>query len=210
MFRQMHEENFKIVLHVVSCPEDLHGEVGDTGAALANQSSAAVYWQNHREVSSKGVDGWWPDEGDELPPSSRLARNRMYWEGSQAFKPNVRPIALHRNGYAGMQRYSWLWSGDTLSTWKTLAAQVNGGDHRWTLRHSVLGYRHRRLCADEGVYGGAVCAMVSVQLVLSVVSLPWTNMDAATTVGMGYGKLWTGRVRWPVCGAYIADAKRII
>jgi alpha-glucosidase (family GH31 glycosyl hydrolase) len=127
MFHQMHEENFKIVLHVVSCPEDLHGEVGDAGAALADPSSAAVYWQTHHEVWSKGVDGWWPDEGDELPPASRLARNRMYWDGSQVFRPNVRPFALHRNGYAGMQRYAWLWSGDTLSTWKTLAAQVMGG-----------------------------------------------------------------------------------
>jgi alpha-glucosidase/alpha-D-xyloside xylohydrolase len=51
----------------------------------------------------------------------------MYWEGSQRFEPNVRPFALHRNGYAGMQQYAWLWSGDTLSTWKTLAAQVMVG-----------------------------------------------------------------------------------
>jgi alpha-glucosidase (family GH31 glycosyl hydrolase) len=127
MLREMHEEHFKVMVHVTSPPEDLHGEVGDTGAALKDPSSAAVYWPKHREVWSKGVDGWWPDEGDELRPASRLARNRMYWEGSQIFAPNVRPFALHRNGYAGMQRYGWLWSGDTLSTWKTLAAQVMVG-----------------------------------------------------------------------------------
>lgn len=127
MFHEMHAEHFKVVLHVVSCPEDLHGEVGDTGAALADPSSAAVYWPEHHEVWKTGVDGWWPDEGDELRPESRLARNRMYWEGSQLFQPNVRPFALHRNGYAGTQRYAWLWSGDTLSTWKTLAAQVMVG-----------------------------------------------------------------------------------
>lgn len=127
MFREMHQAHFKVVLHVVSCPEDLHGEVSDTGAALQDPSSAAVYWARHRKVQRTGVDGWWPDEGDELRPASRLARNRMYWEGSQLFEPNVRPFALHRNGYAGMQRYAWLWSGDTLSTWKTLAAQVMVG-----------------------------------------------------------------------------------
>lgn len=127
MFRELHDEHFKVVLHVVSCPEDLHGEVGDTGAALQDPSSAAVYWTQHRQVQRTGVDGWWPDEGDELRPASRLARNRMYWEGSQLFEPNIRPFALHRNGYAGMQRYAWLWSGDTLSTWKTLAAQVMVG-----------------------------------------------------------------------------------
>ena len=127
MFRQMHDEHFKVVLHVVSPPEDLHGEVGDTGEALKDPSDAAVYWPKHREVQRTGVDGWWPDEGDELVPASRLARNRMYWEGSQVFQPNVRPFALHRNGYAGIQRYGWMWSGDTRSTWKTLAGQIMDG-----------------------------------------------------------------------------------
>ena len=127
MFREMHDEHFKVILHVVSCPEDLHGDVGDSGAALDDPSSAAVYWQKHRTVKETGVNGWWPDEGDELPPASRLARNRMYWEGSQIFDPHIRPFALHRNGYAGMQRYGWLWSGDTFSTWKTLAAQIMVG-----------------------------------------------------------------------------------
>lgn len=127
IFREMHDEHFKVIVHVVSPPEDLHGEVNDSGAALKDTSNAAVYWPKHREVWSKGVDGWWPDEGDELGPDSRLLRNRMYWEGSQLFEPNVRPFALHRNGYAGMQRFGWLWSGDTLSTWKTLAAQVMVG-----------------------------------------------------------------------------------
>ncbi|MBN9617113.1 MAG: glycoside hydrolase family 31 protein [Acidobacteriales bacterium] len=127
MFRQMHDEHLKVVLHVVSPPEDLHGEVGDTGEALKDPSDAAVYWPKHREVQRTGVDGWWPDEGDELVPASRLARNRMYWEGSQLFQPNVRPFALHRNGYAGIQRYGWMWSGDTRSTWKTLAGQIMDG-----------------------------------------------------------------------------------
>jgi alpha-glucosidase (family GH31 glycosyl hydrolase) len=127
MIRELHDEHFRVLVHVVGCPEDLHGEVGDTGAALEDPSSAAMYWPKHREVQLAGVDAWWPDEGDELPPASRLARNRMYWEGSQIFQPNVRPFALHRNGYAGMQRFGWLWSGDTFSTWKTLAAQVMVG-----------------------------------------------------------------------------------
>src|SRR5205809_4142887 len=55
-----------------------------------------------------GVDGWWPDEGDALDISSRLVRNRMYWEGPQIDRPNERPYALHRNGYAGMQRWETL------------------------------------------------------------------------------------------------------
>lgn len=72
-----------------------------------------------------GVDGWWPDEGDTLDIASRLTRNRMYWEGPQIDRPHERPYALHRNGYAGMQRYaSFLWSGDVYSTWETLKTHI--------------------------------------------------------------------------------------
>ena len=39
--------------------------------------------------------------------------------------PIDRPFALHRNGYAGMQRYAaFLWSGDVYSTWETLKTHV--------------------------------------------------------------------------------------
>jgi len=49
----------------------------------------------------------------------------MYWEGPQIDRPNERPYALHRNGYAGMQRYaSFLWSGDVYSTWETLKTHI--------------------------------------------------------------------------------------
>jgi alpha-glucosidase (family GH31 glycosyl hydrolase) len=72
-----------------------------------------------------GIDGWWPDEGDPLDIASRLVRNRMYWEGPQIDRPNERPYALHRNGYAGMQRYgSFLWSGDVYSKWETLKTHI--------------------------------------------------------------------------------------
>ena len=49
----------------------------------------------------------------------------MYWEGSQLWRPNERPFALHRNGAPGMQRYgAFLWSGDVYSTWETLKTHV--------------------------------------------------------------------------------------
>ena len=41
------------------------------------------------------------------------------------WRPNERPFALHRNGYAGMQRYgAFLWSGDVYTTWETLRTHV--------------------------------------------------------------------------------------
>jgi alpha-glucosidase (family GH31 glycosyl hydrolase) len=76
-------------------------------------------------VFDLGIDGWWPDQGDGLDARSRLNRIRMYWEGSRMWRPNERPYALHRNGYAGMARYgAFLWSGDVYSTWETLRTHV--------------------------------------------------------------------------------------
>ena len=127
MIREFHNQHFNVVLHVVNPPENLHGEVTDAGSAAAVPGDAANYWQQHVPLVKLGVDGWWPDEGDILPVSSRLVRNRMYWEGGRKTSPNRRPFALHRNCYAGIQRWGWLWSGDTFSTWKTLETQIMMG-----------------------------------------------------------------------------------
>lgn len=124
---EFHDLHFKVVLHVVNPPENLHGSVNDTGAAAAVPADAANYWAQHEPFLRMGVDGWWPDEGDVLPTASRLVRNRMYWEGGRKTCPESRPFALHRNCYAGIQRWGWLWSGDTTSTWKTLETQIMEG-----------------------------------------------------------------------------------
>lgn len=124
---ELHELDFKVVLHVVNPPIDLHGTVSDTAPAADDLTDVAAYWKWHIPLDEIGVDGWWPDEGDPLPKAARLARNRMYFDGEISVRPNVRPFALHRNGYAGMQRYAWLWSGDVNCTWRTLAAQVMQG-----------------------------------------------------------------------------------
>ena len=85
----------------------------------------SCYWPAHKPLYDLGIDGWWPDQGDGYDAPSRLARIRMYWEGSQMWRPNERPYALHRNGYAGMQRYgAFLWSGDVYTTWETLKTHV--------------------------------------------------------------------------------------
>ena len=68
-------------------------------------ASVPCYWPYHKPLVDLGVDGWWPDQGDDYDAPSRLNRNRMYWEGTQLWRPDERPFALHRNGYAGMQRY---------------------------------------------------------------------------------------------------------
>ena len=123
---ELHKEHFRAVVHVVILSDQLHGSVHDTCELLQfDEAAASCYWDTHRKDFAMGVDGWWPDEGDPLDTASRLVRNRMYWEGPQIDRPDERPYALHRNGYAGMQRYaSFLWSGDVYSTWETLKTHV--------------------------------------------------------------------------------------
>ncbi|HEX7139116.1 MAG TPA: TIM-barrel domain-containing protein, partial [Vicinamibacterales bacterium] len=133
----LHAEHFKVVLHIVLEGRTLRGTVADgcsspplpggkrPDGTWPDDRQVACYWPVHKPLFDLGVDGWWPDQGDGLDASSRLARNRMYWDGARAWRPNERPFALHRNGHAGMQRYgAFLWSGDVFSTWETLATHV--------------------------------------------------------------------------------------
>jgi alpha-glucosidase (family GH31 glycosyl hydrolase) len=135
--QQLHDEHFKVVLHVAVEGRHFSGTVADscTAPPLPSGRTAdnrwppdrqvSCYWPAHKPLLDLGVNGWWPDQGDGYDAASRLARNRMYFEGTRMVRPNERVYALHRNGYAGMQRYaSFLWSGDIQSTWRTLQTHV--------------------------------------------------------------------------------------
>jgi alpha-glucosidase (family GH31 glycosyl hydrolase) len=109
MFDQLHQDHFKVVLHV-AYPTGIREWKGTVREACDSSQRAELqpscYWDMHRPVLATGVDGWWPDEGDALNLPSRLVRNRMYWDAYQRDRPNERPYALHRNGTAGMARYA--------------------------------------------------------------------------------------------------------
>src|SRR5260221_3447275 len=135
--QELHDEHFKVALHTVFEGRRFTGTVADPCTAPPIPSGrtpdghwppdrqASCYWPVHKPLLDIGVDGWWPDQGDGLDTPSRLARNRVYFEGHRMYRPNERVYALHRNGYAGMQRFaSFLWSGDVQSTWETLKTHV--------------------------------------------------------------------------------------
>jgi alpha-glucosidase/alpha-D-xyloside xylohydrolase len=137
MIQQLHDDHFKVVLHVVLEGRTLSGTVNDPCTATPLPSGrtpdgtwpgdrqVSCYWPVHKPLFDAGIDGWWPDQGDGLDAPSRRARNRMYYDGSQQWRPNQRVFALHRNGHAGMQRdAAFLWSGDVYSTWETLKTHV--------------------------------------------------------------------------------------
>ncbi|MBI3711238.1 MAG: DUF5110 domain-containing protein [Proteobacteria bacterium] len=182
MIRQLHSDHFRIALHVVDPPLHLSGTVHDRGAAAEKTDNAAHYWKEHRPVSRLGVDGWWPDVGDRLDPAARLARIRMYWDGPIMDHPNTRPFALHRNGYAGIQRHGWLWSGDIDSTWQTLATQVPVGIN----------------CGLTGIpyWGTDTGGFITTPELTGELFVRWFQYSAFCPSFRAHGRTWKLRLPW--------------
>jgi alpha-glucosidase (family GH31 glycosyl hydrolase) len=184
MLDELHRENFHAVMHAVILSDTLRGNVHDRcEISRFDESEASCYWDAHRRDFAMGVDGWWPDEGDPLDLASRLVRNRMYWEGPQIDRPNVRPYALHRNGYAGMQRYgSFLWSGDVFSTWETLKTQVP-----IAINTALTGIPY---------WGTDIGGFVPTPEFTAELYLRWFQFGAFCTLFRGHGRAWKLRLPW--------------
>jgi alpha-glucosidase (family GH31 glycosyl hydrolase) len=195
MIRQLHDDHFKVVLHIVLEGRTLTGTVADrcTAAPLPTGRSAdgkwpdvrqaACYWPFHEPLVRAGVDGWWPDQGDGLDAPSRLARNRMYWDGARRWRPDERPFALHRNGHAGMQRYAaFLWSGDVYSTWETLKTHVAVGVN----------------AALSGIpfWGTDIGGFVPTKELTGELYVRWFQFGAFCPLFRAHGRTWKLRLPW--------------
>ena len=180
----LHEKNFHAVLHTVILSDRLRGTVSDPcDLSQFDETQASCYWDAHRKDFALGVDGWWPDEGDPLNIASRLVRNRMYWEGPQLDRPNERPYALHRNGYAGMQRYaSFLWSGDVYSTWETLKTQIP-----IAINTGLTGIPY---------WGTDIGGFVPTPEFTAELYLRWFQFGAFCTLFRSHGRAWKLRLPW--------------
>jgi alpha-glucosidase (family GH31 glycosyl hydrolase) len=186
VFDQLHRDHFKVVLHVAypTGIREMHGAAKDVcDPKQRAEVQASCYWDMHRPVLNTGVDGWWPDEGDALNTPSRLVRNRMYWEASQIDRPNERPFALHRNGYAGMQRYgSFLWSGDVNSQWETLR-------------------NHIPVAVNTGLtgipyWGTDIGGFVPTKELTGELYVRWFQFAAFNTLFRSHGRTWMLRLPW--------------
>ncbi|HKV81203.1 MAG TPA: TIM-barrel domain-containing protein [Candidatus Sulfotelmatobacter sp.] len=184
MIEQLHRDNFNVVLHDVILTDKLRGTVHDPCDVRSfDAENANCYWDAHRKDFAAGVDGWWPDEGDPLDIPSRLARNRMHWEGPQIDRPNERPYSLHRNGYAGMQRYaSFLWSGDVYSTWETLKTQIP-----IAINTSLTGIPY---------WGTDIGGFVPTSEFTAELYLRWFQFGAFCTLFRSHGRTWKLRLPW--------------
>lgn len=106
----------------------------------------------YRRLLARGIDGFWHDMneptcfaawGPTTFPSSTLhdldgmggdhttAHNlyglqmdRAGYEALRRLRPDHRPFLLTRSGWAGVQRYAWHWTGDTVSSWNDLRMTV--------------------------------------------------------------------------------------
>ncbi|TDH27284.1 glycoside hydrolase family 31 protein [Segetibacter sp. 3557_3] len=128
----MHKRNVKVVLHMVPWDRDklptLQGTIPPKPGEVVDQTHIKNYWQQHQPLIDKGVDAFWPDEGDWFNLHERIKRHQLYYQGHLSSQPNVRPWSLQRNGYPGIAQWGgWVWSGDTESSWKTLEGQVAVG-----------------------------------------------------------------------------------
>jgi len=184
VIREFHKDHFKVVLHSVILSDKLRGSVHDPCEVTRfDDERASCHWDAHRRDFAIGVDGWWPDEGDPLDIPSRLVRNRLYWEGAQLDRPNERPYALHRNGYAGMQRYaSFLWSGDVYSTWETLKTQVP-----IAINTSLTGIPY---------WGTDIGGFVPTKEFTAELYLRWFQFGAFCTLFRCHGRVWKLRLPW--------------
>jgi alpha-glucosidase/alpha-D-xyloside xylohydrolase len=184
VIKELHKDNFRVVLHDVILTDRLCGSVHDAcKLAEFDNEEASCYWDAHRKDFAMGIDGWWPDEGDPLDIASRLSRNRMHWEGPQIDRPNERPYSLHRNGYAGMQRYaSFLWSGDVYSTWETLKTQVP-----IAINTSLTGVPY---------WGTDIGGFVPTKEFTAELYVRWFQFGAFCTLFRSHGRAWKLRLPW--------------
>ena len=180
---KLHAQHFKVVLHVNNAPRNLHGEIPPASDETTAPDQIATYWARHRETLALGVDGWWPDDGDELPIDARLARHRAYYHGSLAERPGQRPFSLHRTGYAGMQRYGgWFWSGDTYTLWDTLAAHVPVG-----LNASL---------SVSPFWGSDTGGFTPTKELTGELYARWFQFSSFTPSFRSHGRVWHTRLPW--------------
>jgi alpha-glucosidase/alpha-D-xyloside xylohydrolase len=196
MIESLHAQHFKVVLHIVIEGRRLTGTVNEAcnpsnavpgGRTPDNrwpdERNIPCYWPYHKPLYDIGVDGWWPDQGDDYDAPSRLNRARMYWEGSQLWRPNERPFALHRNGYAGMQRYAaYLWSGDVQSRWETLRTHVPVAVN----------------CGLSGIpyWGTDIGGFIPTAEYTGELHVRWFQFGAFCTSFRAHGRHWHLRLPW--------------
>lgn len=125
---------------------------GESAFVDYTMPEARRWWGDlHRFYTDKGIAGIWNDmnepsdfvdqtggnqrdvvsydEGERTTHAKNrnvfaLLMARATFEGLERLEPDRRPYVITRAAYAGIQRYSTMWIGDTNSTWDALALSI--------------------------------------------------------------------------------------
>ncbi|HEV8141039.1 MAG TPA: glycoside hydrolase family 31 protein [Pyrinomonadaceae bacterium] len=107
---------------------DLHRAYTDNGiAGIWNDMNEPADFVDQTGKNQRDVVSY--DEGENSTHAKNrnvfaLLMARATFEGLSRLQPDRRPFVITRAGYAGIQRYSTMWTGDTNSTWDSLALNV--------------------------------------------------------------------------------------
>jgi alpha-glucosidase len=113
---------------------------------------ARRWWGDlHRVYTDNGIAGIWNDMNEPSDFVDQTGKNQLdvisfdngertthaknrnsfallmaqaTYEGLERLRPDERPYVITRAGYAGIQRYATMWTGDTNSTWEALALNI--------------------------------------------------------------------------------------
>jgi alpha-glucosidase len=108
---------------------------GDLHRAYTDNGVAGI-WNDMNEPSDfvdqtgkNQIDVVSHDEGENSTHAKNrnvfaLLMARATYEGLERLQPDKRPYIITRAAYAGIQRYSTMWTGDTNSTWDSLALSL--------------------------------------------------------------------------------------
>lgn len=129
---------------------ELVGEVWPQPAVWPDFSQSAIrdWWGDlHQFYLSAGLAGIWNDMNEPSAfnfPARTLplgARHGQFWHGEihnlygylmgkstfqglKRLQKNKRPFVLTRSGFAGIHKYSWVWTGDNSSHWQHLEESI--------------------------------------------------------------------------------------
>ncbi len=195
----MHSRYVKVILHMVPWDRDklpgLHGTIPARAGEVLDASHIQNYWRQHLNLVNKGVDGFWPDEGDWFNLFERIKRHQLYYQGYLSAKPDMRPWSLQRNGYPGIAQWDgWVWSGDTESSWKTLEAQIAVG-----INYSL----------SIGPYWGSdIGGFYSTPETTGELYARWFQFGAFCGSFRSHGRTWRTRLPWGWGLSYMGPFRR--
>ena len=187
MIDELHALHFHVVPHVVIRSRSVRGS-GQRPASPNRtiEEDAAATGPRIARCSPSASTAGGPTRETRSIAASRLTRIRMYWEGPQLDRPERPPLRAspqRLRRHAALRRLPLV--GRRLLDLGDPADPRPDRDQHGPDRHPLLGYRHRRLRADEGAHRRALRPLVPVRRLLPALPLARPHLEAPAPPGAG-------------------------